>query len=99
MRYLTAKDVESGHMSLAARVNEVEYTNGLRDLCIAACQALADSPCPVCCGDYNDDGLWHQIDGGYADGPCHSCGDFPEDRLGHAFRDWQHACDALERKS
>ena len=72
--------------------------SGLGDmarLLLEAAQRLADSPCPVCGGDYNYDGLWHQVDGGYADGPCPRCGGFPPGRRGKAFESKEAAIDSL----
>ena len=69
------------------------------DTIVAACQALADSPCPVCFmpGGILDPGMVMCDD--HENGPhpvvCWRCGAFSADRRGKAFERWQDACDSL----
>jgi len=100
MKYLTADEVEAGYTSLAARVNEVKYSSRLRELCIAACQRLADSPCPVCQvqnknPDINPPGSVYTTSG-FKD--CPNCGGFPLDRWGKAFATKEAAIDSLSNQ-
>jgi hypothetical protein len=101
MRYLTADEVE--YALDTESIHPVFYMSaGPAMLTIkAACKALADSPCPVCNGSrciHGHTGLGHGETPKSFTKICTHCRDYPPDRRGKAYRDWQHACDALERK-
>lgn len=88
MRLLTAEDIENEMWS------RDEFNTMVGATLVAACQALADSPCPVCTGALYPDG-----NGGFGRKEnCPHCGDFPPDRRGKYAPTWQSACDGLAER-
>ena len=93
---LTSAEVERMRIECVVEDGEPHST------IIAACQALADSPCPVCIP-----GLPGRLPVGNTipneasratfqfTTPCPHCGDFKPGRRGKAYERWQDACDSL----